>query len=183
VAFPLVDDPKTMLLAWTTTPWTLPSNLGLCVHPDFDYVKIHDPTRGDANLIIHADLLHCIYSAKELKKPTYKIVTKYKGSDMKGWRYVPLFDYFTEQYEDRAYKVVLDKYVTKDSGSGIVHQAPAFGEDDHRIALLNGIIRNDEMPPCPIDEVGTFTKEIPDFAGQYIKVRGIWMTLLHNLTR
>ncbi|KIM26940.1 hypothetical protein M408DRAFT_175402 [Serendipita vermifera MAFF 305830] len=169
VAFPLVDDPKTVLLAWTTTPWTLPSNLGLCVHPDFDYVKIQDPTRGDTNLILHADLLNAIYSAKELKKPTYKIITKYKGSDMKGWRYIPLFDYFTDQYEDRAFKVLLDKYVTKDSGTGIVHQAPAFGEDDHRVAMANNVIRNDEMPPCPLDEIGVFTKEVPDFAGQYIK--------------
>lgn len=168
VGFPLVDDPKTMLLAWTTTPWTLPSNLGLCVHPEYEYVKIHDNAR-DLNFILLRELFHTIYSAKELKNPPFKVVGTYKGCDMKGWRYVPLFEYFTEQYEDRAFKVVVDKYVTKESGTGIVHQAPAFGEDDHRVALDNGVIRHDQMPPCPIDEVGCFTKEVPDFAGQYIK--------------
>ena len=70
--------------------------------------------------------------------------------------------------------MVVDTYVTKDSGTGIVHQAPAFGEDDHRISMENEIVRADEMPPCPIDESGRFTKEVPDFAGQYIKVQSIF---------
>lgn len=73
------------------------------------------------------------------------------------------------QYGDRAFKVVNDTYVTSDSGTGIVHQAPAFGDDDHRIAIANGIVRADEMPPCPVDEAGLFTAEVTDFAGQYVK--------------
>ncbi|KAG8843859.1 isoleucine--tRNA ligase [Tulasnella sp. 330] len=166
VAFPLVDDPKTSLLAWTTTPWTLPSNLGLCVHPDFNYIKIHDEAR-DENFIIHEGLLGTLY--KDPKKTKYKKIGSFKGTDMKGWRYVPLFEYFTEQYEDRAFRVLVDTYVTSDSGTGIVHQAPAFGEDDHRVAVANGVVRADEMPPCPIDDSGKFTKEVPDFAGQYVK--------------
>jgi isoleucyl-tRNA synthetase len=74
------------------------------------------------------------------------------------------------QFEDRAFRVVNDTYVTAEDGTGIVHQAPAFGEDDHRVSVDNGVIRADEMPPCPIDDAGRFTKEVPDFAGQHVKV-------------
>ncbi|KAF4567536.1 isoleucine--tRNA ligase [Pleurotus pulmonarius] len=167
ISFPLVDDPKTSLLAWTTTPWTLPSNLALCVHPDFTYIKIHDQDR-DQNFILHERLLGTLY--KDPKKAKYKVLGKFKGVDMKGWRYVPLFEYFTDQYEDKAFRVVVDTYVTDADGTGIVHQAPAFGEDDHRIAIANGVLRADEMPPCPIDDAGLFTKEVPDFQGQHVKV-------------
>ncbi|KAJ7594319.1 tRNA synthetases class I-domain-containing protein [Mycena floridula] len=167
ISFPLVDDPSTSLLAWTTTPWTLPSNLALCAHPDFNYIKIHDQEK-DQNFIIHENLLTTLY--KDPKKAKYKKLAQFKGSDMKGWRYVPLFEYFTEKYEDRAFRVVVDTYVTAGDGTGIVHQAPAFGEDDHRIALANGILLTpEELPPCPIDEAGRFTKEVPDFEGEHVK--------------
>jgi isoleucyl-tRNA synthetase len=66
--------------------------------------------------------------------------------------------------------VVTDTYVTALDGTGIVHQAPAFGEDDHRVAITNGILQADELPPCPIDDVGCFTSEVSDFAGMYVKV-------------
>ncbi|KAJ3759130.1 tRNA synthetases class I-domain-containing protein [Lentinula raphanica] len=166
VSFPLVDDPATSLLAWTTTPWTLPSNLALCVHPDFTYIKIHD-TEKDQNFILHENLLSTLY--KDPKKAKYKKLGQFQGSDMKGWRYVPLFEYFTEQFEDKAFRVVVDTYVTASDGTGIVHQAPGFGEDDHRIAIANGVLRPEEMPPCPIDEKGDFTDEVPDFAGENFK--------------
>ena len=94
VAFPLVNDRKTCLLAWTTTPWTLPSNLALCVHPAFNYVKIFDETH-QKNFILHEKLLTTLY--KDPKKAKYKKVGEFLGSDMKGWRYVPLFEFFTEQ--------------------------------------------------------------------------------------
>ncbi|KAG8967876.1 isoleucine--tRNA ligase [Tulasnella sp. 419] len=166
IAFPLVDDPKTSLLAWTTTPWTLPSNLALCVHPDFNYLKIHDETR-DESYIIYEGLLKTLY--KDPKKAKFKKTGSFKGADMKGWRYVPLFEYFTEQYEDRAFRVVVDPYVTSEDGTGIVHQAPGFGDDDHRIAMANGIIRADEMPPCPVDDAGKYTAAVPDWQGVYVK--------------
>ncbi|KAG6836845.1 Isoleucine--tRNA ligase, cytoplasmic [Arthromyces matolae] len=167
VAFPLVDDPKTSLLAWTTTPWTLPSNLSLCVHPDFTYIKIHDQER-DQNYILHENLLKTLY--KDPKKAKFKKLGQFQGIDLKGWRYVPLFEYFTEQkFEDRAFRVVVDTYVTDVDGTGIVQQAPAFGEDDHRIAIASGVLRDDEMPPCPIDDRGVFTREVPDFAGLHVK--------------
>jgi isoleucyl-tRNA synthetase len=85
-------------------------------------------------------------------------------------RSATLADSGNSQFEDRAFRVLNDTYVTSDSGTGIVHQAPSFGEDDHRVALAHGVIRNDEMPPCPIDDAGRFTKEVPDFEGQYVKV-------------
>lgn len=94
VAFPLVDDPSTFLLAWTTTPWTLPSNLALCVHPDLTYIKIHDDAQN-ANYILCDQLLGTLY--KDPKKAKFKQLASYKGIEMKGWRYVPLFEYFTEQ--------------------------------------------------------------------------------------
>ncbi|KAG5648567.1 hypothetical protein DXG03_003178 [Asterophora parasitica] len=166
VSFPLVDDPKTSLLAWTTTPWTLPSNLCLCVHPDFTYIKIHDQER-DQNFILHEKLLRTLY--KDPKKAKYKKLGQFQGADMKGWRYAPLFEYFTDQFEDKAFRVVVDTYVTDADGTGIVHQAPAFGEEDHRIAIANGVLRPDEMPPCPIDDGGHFTQEVPDFVGLHVK--------------
>ncbi|KAF9529218.1 tRNA synthetases class I-domain-containing protein [Crepidotus variabilis] len=166
VAFPLVDDPTTSLLAWTTTPWTLPSNLGLCVHPDYTYIKILDEERNQ-NFIIHENLLRTLY--KDPKKAKFKKLAKFQGSDMKGWRYVPLFEYFTEQFEDKAFRVLVDTYVTDADGTGIVHQAPAFGEDDYRISMAHGVLRLDEMPPCPIDDRGIFTKQVPDFEGLHVK--------------
>ncbi|KAJ7901998.1 tRNA synthetases class I-domain-containing protein [Mycena olivaceomarginata] len=166
VGFPLVDDPSTSLLAWTTTPWTLPSNLALCVHPDFTYIKIHDQEK-DQNFILHEGLLRTLY--KDPKKAKFKKVGQFQGADMKGWRYVPLFEYFTDAFEDKAFRVVVDTYVTDTDGTGIVHQAPAFGEDDYRIALASGILRADEMPPCPIDDACRFTSEVPDFEGLNVK--------------
>ncbi|ORX36748.1 putative isoleucine-tRNA ligase [Kockovaella imperatae] len=177
VSFPLVDDPSTSLLAWTTTPWTLPSNLGLCVHPDFTYIKIHDIERNQ-NFILLEALLSTVYKGYDPKKkpdpkkkeePKFRVVGSFQGKDMVGWRYVPIFDYFTEQYEDRAFRVLADTYVTADSGTGIVHQAPAFGEDDHRIAVAHKIVRDDEMPPCPLDESGRFTSQVPEYQGQNVK--------------
>jgi isoleucyl-tRNA synthetase len=94
VAFQLVDEPETSLLAWTTTPWTLPSNLTLCVHPDFTYIKIHDEQQN-RNFVLHKDLLRVLY--KDPKTAKYKKLAQFQGADMKGWRYIPLFEYFTEE--------------------------------------------------------------------------------------
>ena len=94
VSFPLVDDSSTSLLAWTTTPWTLPSNLALCVNPDYTYIKIEDQERKQ-NFILHENLLRTLY--KDPKKAKFKKLGQYKGSEMKGWHYVPLFDYFVEK--------------------------------------------------------------------------------------
>ncbi|QSS60119.1 isoleucyl-tRNA synthetase,cytoplasmic [Histoplasma capsulatum] len=97
VSFPLLDDPQTKLLAWTTTPWTLPSHTSLAAHPDFEYVKIHDVVSGSNYILIEA-LLKTLY--KDLKKAKYQVLERFKGSAMKGWRYQPLFDYFYEEFKD-----------------------------------------------------------------------------------
>jgi isoleucyl-tRNA synthetase len=166
VSFPLVDDNTTSLLAWTTTPWTLPSNLALCVNPNFTYIKIHDEERN-ANFILHENLLRTLY--KDPKKAKFKQIGTFRGADMKGWRYVPVFEYFTEAFEDRAFRVLVDAYVTDADGTGIVHQAPAFGEDDHRVCVAHGVIAQEDMPPCPLDDAGRFTAEVSDFAGMNVK--------------
>ncbi|CDU25686.1 probable ILS1-isoleucyl-tRNA synthetase [Sporisorium scitamineum] len=166
VSFPLVEDPKTAFLAWTTTPWTLPSNLGLCVHPDFNYVKIHDDER-DMNFIIHEDLLTTLY--KDPKKAKFQKIETYKGKDLVGKQYEPIFPYFQERFKDRAFRVLSDTYVTSDAGTGIVHQAPAFGDDDHRVAIAHGVISRDETPPNPVDGSGRYTNEVPDYQGIHVK--------------
>ena len=187
VAFDLLEPHEGVsVLAWTTTPWTLPSNLALCVHPDFTYIKIHDQDR-DRTFIIHEKLLGTLY--KDPKKAKYKKLGSVLGSEMKGWKYKPLYDFFYEkvrdswspssllftdlkaaQYKETAFRIVCDNYVKADSGTGIVHQSPAFGEDDHRISIREGIVRKDEMPPMPLDDRGRYTSEAGHLEGQYVKV-------------
>jgi isoleucyl-tRNA synthetase len=166
IAFPLIDDPETSLLAWTTTPWTLPSHLTLCVHPDLEYLKIKDEASGK-NYILLEGLLKTLY--KDPKKAKFKKIQTYKGKEMKGWKYEPPFDYFYEEFKDHAFQVLNDTYVTTDSGVGIVHQAPAFGEEDYRVTMAAGIISEKRLPPNPVDDRGHFTAEVTDFAGQYVK--------------
>ncbi|KLO16958.1 isoleucine-tRNA ligase [Schizopora paradoxa] len=179
VAFTLKDDPKTSLLAWTTTPWTLPSNLALCVNPEFRYIKVYDEERGH-NFILFEELLKIVYGddRKEAKKEDsdakddkqrYRKVGEYTGKEMLGWRYVPLFNYFTDRFKDTAFRVLNDSYVSNKEGTGIVHQAPGFGEDDYRVCLAHGVLEVDDEPPCPLDDVGKFVNEVPDFEGQYFK--------------
>ncbi|KAG9291531.1 hypothetical protein G9A89_021950 [Geosiphon pyriformis] len=166
VSFPLTDDPETLLLAWTTTPWTLPTNLALCAHPDFQYVKIEDSLTKQKYILLEK-CLNILY--KDLKKAKYTILEKFSGRDMKGWEYIPLFDYYVEKFKGKAFFVVNDTYVTDDSGTGIVHQAPGFGEDDYRVCIAHNIITADGPLPCPLDEKGCFTAEVTDFAGLYVK--------------
>lgn len=166
VSFPLLDDPETCLLAWTTTPWTLPSHLALAAHSDFEYVKIHDK-RASKNYILLEGLIRNLY--KDPKKASYSIVSRFPGRDMLGWRYEPLFDYFYEEFKDVGFRVLNASYVTQESGVGIVHQAPAFGEEDYNVALQAGIINENRPPPNPVDERGLFTSEVRDFGGQHVK--------------
>lgn len=166
VSFPLVDDPETHLLAWTTTPWTLPSHTGLAAHPDFEYLKIKDGKTGK-NFIILENLLTTLY--KDPKKADFQRLGKIKGSEMLGWKYKPLFDYFYEDFKDVGFKVLNATYVTADSGTGIVHQAPAFGEDDYNVALEAGVISESRPPPDPLNDTAHFTDRVPDFAGMHCK--------------
>ena len=166
VSFPLLSDHQTCLLAWTTTPWTLPSHTGLAVHPDFQYVKILDELSGK-NYILLESLMKTLY--KDPKKAKYKVVEHFTGKDMLGWRYQPLFDYFYEEFKDVGFRVFNALYVTADSGVGIVHQSPAFGEEDYKVAFEAGVINDKRLPPNPVDERGIFTAEVKDFAGQHVK--------------
>lgn len=166
VAFPLVDDPNTILVAWTTTPWTLPSNLALCVNPEYEYAKVLDEKTGKTYILLEK-LLTTLF--KNPKKEKLKVVGKIKGSDLAGTKYQPLFNYFYEEFKDHAFRVVTDSYVKDDSGTGIVHQAPAFGEDDYNVCLTHGIISEDRAPPNPVDDTGKFTKQVSDWEGIYVK--------------
>ena len=153
-------------LAWTTTPWTLPSNVALCAHPDYDYLLIHD-TESDKRFIMLEAGLKVIY--KDPKKAKYKVLSKLKGNKLAGWRYKPLFNYFYDKFRDIGFKVLLDTYVKQDEGVGIVHQSPAFGEDDYNIAWREGIITGNRPPPNPLNAGGEYTSEVPDFEGQHVK--------------
>jgi len=166
VTFPLLSDPQTCLLAWTTTPWTLPSHTSLCAHADFEYVKILDEASGQHYILLEA-LLKTLY--KDPKKAKFQIVERLKGKDMLGWRYEPLFDYFYEEFKDAGFRVLNATYVTADSGVGIVHQSPAFGEEDYKVAMDAGVISDKRLPPNPLDERGHFTAQVRDFAGQHVK--------------
>jgi isoleucyl-tRNA synthetase len=163
VSFPLTEDPSVAFLAWTTTPWTLPSNLAICVNPDFEYVKIKDEETG-AVWILLEKCIPILYP----KKGKYEILEKFKGHTLKGKTYVPLFDYFLH-LKDTAFRVMTDSYVTEDSGTGIVHSAPAFGEDDYRVCLDHKIITGEKDLPCPIDATGCFTSEVKDYEGVNVK--------------
>lgn len=166
VSFPLLSDPNTCLLAWTTTPWTLPSHLALAANPEFEYVKIADEKSGK-NFILLEKLLGTLY--KDPKKAKFKVVERFTGKDMLGWQYEPLFDYFYEDFKEVAFKVINASYVTADSGVGLVHQAPAFGEDDYNAAVEAGIVTEQRPPPDPVNDTGNFTERVRDFAGMHVK--------------
>lgn len=166
VSFPLLSDPSVNLVAWTTTPWTLPSNLAVCVKPNSIYVKAKCVKTNKIYIIMKARL-----NALFDKEADYVIVEDgIKGKDLEGKKYKPLFDYFVEKMNPHgAFRVLVDDYVTEDSGTGIVHQAPFFGEEDHRVCMLNKIISKDGYVVCPVDASGRFTEEVSDFVGQYVK--------------
>lgn len=154
-----IQDEDAYLTAWTTTPWTLPSNLALCVNADVDYIKVKDLDK-DIELYL-AKARYDFYA----KKRNLEIVQELKGKDLIGKKYIPLFPYFKELENSGAFRVLADDYVTTTDGTGIVHQAPAFGEDDNRIAKLHNI----PTEVCPIDNGGNFTDEVSDYQGLYFK--------------
>ena len=121
ISFPLDDEPDVSMIAWTTTPWTLPSNLALCVHPDLDYVRVRDRTSEKVYIMMEARLC-ALYSAED----EYEIIEKYKGADLKNKGYKPLFDYFGHLKQEGAFRILCDTYVTQESGTGVVHQVSFF---------------------------------------------------------
>ncbi|KAJ2832727.1 isoleucine--tRNA ligase [Coemansia erecta] len=166
VAFPLKNDPKVSLLAWTTTPWTLVSNCALCVNPTFEYVKILDGETGHIYILLESRLGE-LY--KDVKKAKFEIVEKIKAQDLVGLEYEPLFDFYVPELKESAWRVVADPYVLDDSGTGIVHNAPAFGEDDYRVCVEHKIVSADGFVPNPIDDRGCFDDSVGPFSNMFFK--------------
>ena len=157
IRFKVKGTEDTYLLAWTTTPWTLPSNLAVCMGPDIDYVKVKD---GDEYYILAESRLGAYYKDEE----SYEIVEKKKGSEWLGMKYEPLFDYFAAREEQGAFQVYTGDHVTTEDGTGIVHTASGFGEEDYEV------LRNTDVEPaCPIDGECRFTAEVPDYQGRFVK--------------
>lgn len=151
VEFPLKDDPKTILLAWTTTPWTIPSNLGLAVGKDIKYVKVKSQV-PENTYIVAKDLVKQVF-----KDDPVEIIGEVSASDLVGKEYTPPFDFYTER--KNAHKIYEGFHVTTDSGTGIVHLAP-YGAEDNEIFQKVGIESFDYL-----DEQGDFISTVPMYAG------------------
>ncbi|KAG9444145.1 hypothetical protein H6P81_015485 [Aristolochia fimbriata] len=179
VSFPLIGDPhNAALVAWTTTPWTLPSNLALCVRASFAYVKLPvKKTKGAAVNGPPQDSKNSNPKSKGssndkteggIDSRAFELLEEFPGSSLVGKKYVPLFDFFKE-LSDAAFRVVSDDYVTEDSGTGVVHSAPAFGEDDNRVCLNWEIIKKGEPLIVAVNDDGRITAKISDFKGCHVK--------------
>ncbi len=154
VKFGVEGKDNTYILAWTTTPWTLPSNVALCFNPDYDYATVE---KDGARYILASELVSKHFDGD------YKIVEVKKGKEYEHVKYKPLFDYYKKGKQDCHY-AVCDGYVTLTDGTGIVHIAPAFGEDDARVG------RKYNLPfVMMVDEAGKFIGEATDFAGVFCK--------------
>jgi len=156
VKFPVADEPDTYILAWTTTPWTLPSNLALCVGPAITYAKI----RCEGSVYYLAkDLIKNVLGADA----SYEILEEILGKDLEHKRYTPLFDFVSAEDAAKSFFVTVDDYVTTGDGTGVVHMAPAFGEDDNRVC------RRYKIPFVQyVDAAGKMTEET-DWHGVFCK--------------
>lgn len=159
VAFELVDDPETSILAWTTTPWTLISNLALLIGPSIDYVKIRDLETGRFYIMAEARLPNYYKSSEN-----YQVVEKINAQSLVGKHYKPLFHYFADKASEGAFRIIFEEGVSTEDGTGVVHAAPAFGEVDFYAC------RRENVPlVCPVDTNGQFTAEIPEYTGHFVK--------------
>ncbi|MGD2250201.1 MAG: isoleucine--tRNA ligase [Candidatus Methanofastidiosia archaeon] len=148
----MTEDGSAYFLAWTTTPWTLLANLALTVHPDYTYVKVNN----EGNILI------LVKDRLEILEGDYKVIEEFPGRKLEGMKYRPLFEYCNP--EGKTHVVILGDFVTTDEGTGIVHTAPAFGEEDYEICRANKIAF------CqPVDEKGQFKKEVTPLAGVFVK--------------
>ncbi|OJU82494.1 MAG: isoleucine--tRNA ligase [Chlamydia sp. 32-24] len=159
VAFSLRSNPNTSLLAWTTTPWTLVSNLAIMAGSDIDYVEIQDNQTKKNYILSQSNLF------KYFKDDTeFTVIRHWKGSELEGLEYEPLFPYFKDLASEGAFKVILDPNVSLEEGTGLVHCAPAFGELDFYACQ-----RANVPLVCPVDNNGKFTNEIPEYTGLFVK--------------
>ena len=158
VLLKLVDE-DAHLAIWTTTPWTVPSNLAVCVGDDIEYSLVVDEESGK-QIYLATERLDQYQGDSE-----FRVVKTLLGKDLVGRRYEPVFDYFADKADEGAFVVISGDYVTTDSGTGLVHQAPAFGEEDYKAFQAAGL----EAFACPVSLHGEFTDEVPDFAGRHVK--------------
>lgn len=159
----LLSSEKTVyLLVWTTTPWTLPENLMICAGAAIDYVAVRDLTDESKSVYIMAKArLEHIFK----KEGDREIVAEFKGSELKGVEYEPIFPYFADKKAEGAFRVTNDDYVTTDDGVGLVHIAPAYGEDDFRVCKEAGMTAFVD----PLDDACAFTDAIPELKGRFCK--------------
>ena len=146
------------LLVWTTTPWTLLTNFAICAGPEIDYVAVRDKADGAVYILAEARL-----SAVFKMAESYEVLERFKGEALKGIRYEPIFPYYKDK--PNAFVVLTDAYVTTTDGTGLVHNAPAYGEDDFRVCTAAGISLED-----PMDEACAFTAPAPEaWRGRFCK--------------
>lgn len=168
--FELEDEENTFVLAWTTTPWTLPGNVALAVGKDVDYVRVtlaqseaqresEKVTSRGETFILAKDLLEKVFGEREVE-----VSKPFKGKDLVGKKYKPLFPYFENEKSNGGFKIVAGDFVSTSEGSGIVHIAPAFGDDDYNLSKVENlpVIQHVGMD-------GKFTAEVKDFAGLEVK--------------
>ena len=150
------------LLIWTTSPWTLPENLMICAGEGIDYVAVRDLTDDARPVYVMAKARLPVY----FKKPEqYEVVAAFTGDALKGTRYEPIFPYYADKAAEGAFRVLNDGYVTTDDGTGLVHIAPAYGEDDFRVCQEAGM----KAIVDPRDAACAFTDEIPEYKGRFCK--------------
>ncbi|MBX3038899.1 MAG: isoleucine--tRNA ligase [Anaerolineales bacterium] len=155
VRFPLVDKPDTSLLVWTTTPWTLPANVAVAAHPDVDYVTVERENKE--KIILAKNLVEKVFRDEQVK-----VVDSFKGKKLKGMKYKPLFTFVP--LDKPAHYIVLGDFVTTEDGTGLVHQAPAFGAEDMEMAK-----QNDLPVLLTVQPDGTFIPEITPWRGIFVK--------------
>ena len=180
VRFPLIDSPETSLLVWTTTPWTLPSNLFTAVHPELEYAEVADAENSQRLILARA----LVETVSEKSKRDLQVDRTFKGQELVGQRYRPPFNFYYDQFgEDQgtlvgggsqhvAWRVVPADFVTIESGSGVVHQAPAFGEVDYEVLIAEQQRFEKRQGPkliCAVGPDGKFTEEAPNYQGRWVK--------------
>jgi isoleucyl-tRNA synthetase len=165
VRLPLVEDPGTSLLVWTTTPWTLPGNVAVAAHPEVDYVIVERDIAegGHEKLILAQPLLDKVFGDEEARMAAnVRVFETFKGKKLKGLRYQPLFTFLPP--DKPAHYVILGDFVTTEDGSGLVHIAPAFGAEDMQAAL-----EYDLPVLMTVNEEGTFIPEVRPWRGKFVK--------------
>ncbi len=170
VRFPVKGEENTYFLAWTTTPWTLPSNLALCVNPRDTYCKF---VVDDQTIIMAKALIDVIYPGKEIT-----VLAEMPGAELCGMEYEPLFDFAKGKLDKKAWFVVADDYVTMSDGTGIVHIAPAFGDDDNRVCQANDVpfVNFVDTQGCMTEDTkwpGVFVKKADPMVLEDLKSRGL----------